>query len=77
MRANIRVFDHPYFAVTNEKGEFEIKDAPAGKYRLVIWQDKGWVVTENGKLGKFGIPIEIAADKTTDLGAFKFTPAKD
>src|SRR5262249_22225240 len=32
-------FKHPYYAVTNEKGEFTIKDAPAGKCRLQIWQE--------------------------------------
>jgi hypothetical protein len=78
MNAWVRVFDHPYFAVTNDKGEFVIKDAPAGKYRLVVWHEGvGWVVNENGKSGKLGIPIEIMADKTTDLGALKLTPAKE
>ncbi len=37
MKASIRVFSHPYFYVTAADGNFEIKDAPAGKYRLVIW----------------------------------------
>ncbi len=78
MNCWVRVFDHPYFAVTNEKGEFVIKDAPAGKFRLVVWQESvGWVVNENGKSGKLGIPIEIQADKTTDLGALKLTPGKE
>ena len=36
MRAWIRVFDHPYYAVTDDNGHFEIKDAPAGEYRLVV-----------------------------------------
>jgi hypothetical protein len=30
MSAKVLVFDHPYYAVTNEKGEYEIKNAPAG-----------------------------------------------
>src|SRR5262249_40231013 len=33
----IRVFDHPYFAVTDENGKFEIKSAPVGRCRLVVW----------------------------------------
>ena len=66
MRANIRVFDHPYFAVTNEKGEFEIKDAPAGMFRLVLLHDSGYVTG-----GKKGIPVEIKAGGTTDLGDVK------
>jgi plastocyanin len=37
MGAWIGVFAHPYFAVTNEKGEFEIKNLPPGEYTLQFW----------------------------------------
>lgn len=61
MKGYIRVFKHPYFAVTDAKGNFEIKDAPAGTWNLVVWQeDKGWV---NG--GKDGQPITIKKGETT------------
>jgi hypothetical protein len=73
MNARIRVFAHPYFAVTNEKGEFEIKDAPAGKFRIVVWNNI-WVVSEKGKSGKVGIPLEIKPDAVTDLGDIKTKP---
>ena len=66
MRANVRVFDHPYFAVTNGKGEFEIKDAPAGKLRLAVWHDEGWVVGD-----RKGIPVEIKDGAVTDVGELK------
>ena len=42
MKAYVRVFDHPYFAVTDKDGNFEIKNAPAGEWRLKIWHDTGW-----------------------------------
>jgi len=44
--------------VTNEKGEFEIKNAPSGvKCQLVVWHEEPkWV---NG--GPMGQPIEIKA----------------
>lgn len=29
----------PYYAVTNEKGEYEIGDIPPGEYNLVVWHD--------------------------------------
>jgi hypothetical protein len=62
MKGYIGVFDHPYFAVTDENGKFEIPDAPAGKFNLLIWQEKiGW-----GEGGKTGKPIEIK--DATDLG---------
>ena len=30
---------HPYFAVTNEKGEFMLEDVPAGTYKLGYWHE--------------------------------------
>ena len=33
------VLDHPYFAVTDEKGNFEIKNAPSGAQKVVVWQE--------------------------------------
>jgi plastocyanin len=72
MKGWIRVFDHPYFAVTNSDGEFEIKQAPAGKYRLVIWHEgAGW-----GPGGKEGQEVEIKAKGTTDLGKVAVKPAE-
>jgi hypothetical protein len=77
MKASIRVFSHPYYFVTQENGEFEFKDAPAGKYRLVIYHpDMGHVVGDKTR-DKFGIQIEIKpgpSDKPTDLGTFKVIP---
>lgn len=32
-------FDHPYFAVTDAKGKFEISDVPPGKYKLAAWHE--------------------------------------
>ena len=33
------IFAHPYAAVTNEKGEFSIKDIPAGSYEVKAWHE--------------------------------------
>jgi hypothetical protein len=72
MGAAVWVFDHPYYAVTDEDGKFRIKDAPAGNWRIVVWQEsKGWV---NGS--SKGQPITIKDGATTDL-EFKLTPSKD
>jgi hypothetical protein len=63
MKGWVRVFDHPYFAVTDADGKFEIKNAPAGKYNIVMWQGSvGWV---NG--GKTGKAIEIPAGKAVEV----------
>jgi hypothetical protein len=73
MRSWVRVFNHPYHAITNAQGEFEIKDAPAGNYRLVIWHpEAGWV-----QGGKTGLPIAIKANATTTLDPIKLKPLED
>jgi len=32
-------FDHPYFAITDREGKFEIDDVPAGEYTIVAWHE--------------------------------------
>ena len=71
MKAYIRVFDHPYYAVTDKDGNFEIKDAPAGKFKIWYWSDSGW---KDGAKGADGFPIEIKAG-TNDLGNVDWKPA--
>jgi hypothetical protein len=75
MAGYVGVFNHPYFTVTNDKGEFEIKNAPVGKYRMAIWVPTAWVVMEKGNFGKEGIPITIKP--VTNLGKIEFTPPKE
>lgn len=45
MKAYVWAFDHPFAALTNEKGEYEIKGIPTGvKLRVVAWHEgAGWV----------------------------------
>ncbi len=63
MNAYVGIFSHPYYAVTDADGKFEIKNAPAGKYNIVMWQEgKGWA---NG--GKTGKEIEIPAGGTVEV----------
>ncbi len=43
MRGYIFIFDHPYAAVTDEKGAFVINDIPPGEYLLKVWHEGlGW-----------------------------------
>lgn len=66
MGGYIRVFDHPYFAITDDNGNFSLSLAPAGEYRIKIWHPSvGW---RTGPPGKKGEPIQIKADSITDLG---------
>jgi hypothetical protein len=43
MRGYIHVFDHPFFAVTDERGSFSIANLPAGLYTLKAWHEKAGV----------------------------------
>lgn len=40
MTAWIGVFDHPFFAVTDEAGQFNIERVPAGSYTLRAWHER-------------------------------------
>ncbi|MBI4489929.1 MAG: hypothetical protein HY694_12650 [Deltaproteobacteria bacterium] len=40
MTAYIVVTSSPYFAITNERGEFVIEGVPAGTYEMEIWHEK-------------------------------------
>jgi hypothetical protein len=71
MKAYVRVFNHPYYAVTDAAGKFEIKDAPAGEWRLRAWHDTGW---RGGAAGKAGEKITVKGGSTTDLGKLEMKP---
>ena len=60
MSGYVRVFDHPYYATTDADGNFEIKNAPAGKYRMVVWHEK--VGFLGGKDGRFGQQIVVGQE---------------
>ena len=40
MEAHLWVMDHPFYAVTNAEGEFEISDLPPGDYEISAWHEK-------------------------------------
>ena len=40
MKGYIAVFKHPFFAVTDKTGHFDIKDLPPGNYTITAWQEK-------------------------------------
>jgi hypothetical protein len=39
MSAWVAVFDHPFYAVTDAKGRFTIRDLPAGEHTLEMWHE--------------------------------------
>lgn len=57
------VLDHPYYAVTDAQGHFEIKNVPAGPHKLVVWQEAATFVTSpQGE--EISVPANSAAEKT-------------
>jgi hypothetical protein len=40
MAAYVGVLDHPFYAISDDKGNFEIKNLPAGTYELEAWHEK-------------------------------------
>jgi len=61
MKAYWLILDNPYFAITNDKGEFEIKLAPAGTQKIVVWQEAVQFVTPAS-----GLDVNIAKDGVTE-----------
>jgi len=47
MRAWVSVFDHPYFAVSDQSGKFVIKNVPPGKYTVEADHRKLGVQTQD------------------------------
>jgi hypothetical protein len=51
MRGYIAVFKHPYFAVSDKNGSFDLKDLPPGTYTITAWQEKLGMKTQKITVG--------------------------
>ncbi len=73
MKAYWMVTDSPYFAVTDAKGNFEIKNVPAGTQKVVVWQESvtsgGFVTPASGE----GVNVKPNESTTFDV---KIDPGK-
>ena len=47
MEAFVVVLQNPYFTLTDEEGNYEIKDVPQGRYKLKTWHDQLRSTTKN------------------------------
>lgn len=63
MNAEAFIVDHPYYAVTDESGKFEITDVPPGEYELVAWHE-GW------KLLRQENAVDVLTEKTVQRPIF-------
>jgi hypothetical protein len=62
MSGIVRIFDHPYYALTDDDGNFTIPNAPVGAYRVVVWHEKTGFL--GGPPGRFGTPVNIVGPVT-------------
>lgn len=63
MRAWVVVADHPFYALTNDAGEFELPRVPPGKYTLQIWQESLGITSRDVSVGADGgrVTVELRA----------------
>ncbi|MFP6583375.1 MAG: carboxypeptidase regulatory-like domain-containing protein [Candidatus Hydrogenedentota bacterium] len=61
------VMDHPFFAVTDEEGHFQIDGLPAGTYTVKTWHEK---------LGELSHEINVAADPVSGVAFTYKRPVK-
>lgn len=61
----IAVFPHPFFAVTDKTGAYEIKGLPPGKYTVEAWHEKFGTTTQT---------IEVDPSKAPAALDFTFEP---
>lgn len=67
----LRIYDHPYFAVTDDDGNFSFKDAPVGNFRLKVWHGSGgWY---KGAAGRLGDPLAVNAG-ANNLADIPYSP---
>jgi plastocyanin len=59
MKGYIAILKHPFFAVTDKSGSFELKGLPPGTYTISVWQEKLGVQTQK---------VTVTAGKEETLG---------
>ena len=52
MNAYVGVLDHPYFAVTDKSGAFELPNLPPGTYTIEAWHEKLGAMTQSVTVGQ-------------------------
>ena len=60
MRAYHLVVDHPYAAVTDNKGRFQIRGLPVGRHSFRVWHERSGDLDRN-------LEVEVKADEETQI----------
>ncbi|WP_197999318.1 hypothetical protein [Gimesia chilikensis] len=72
-KAYVLIQDHPYFAITDETGAFEIKNIPVGKWKFQFWHEEGGYIVHEGKPRRGGKTMQIKPGNN-DLGVIEVPP---
>jgi len=74
MKAWLIITDHPYVAITDADGNFELRNVPAGEWKFRVWHERpGFLegITQDGTAAPVmkGIwTLNISGSETLDLG---------
>lgn len=72
MTGCVMLADHPYYAVTDPNGKFELTDVPPGTYKIKMWHE-GFKITgtemEKGKVKKYYFEDPYEVVKTVSIPA--------
>lgn len=74
MKAYWFVLNNPYFAVTDAQGNYEIKNAPAGEQKVVVWAEclgPGLLTPSSGEAVTIKAGGDTAKDFTIDAAKVK------
>tara|TARA_R110002167_G_scaffold6628_2_gene31042 strand:+ start:1072 stop:1932 length:861 start_codon:yes stop_codon:yes gene_type:complete len=66
--------NHPYFATSDERGRFKIKNLPVGEWEFQLWQEKAGYLAARPEWKRGRIKMKIAPGEN-DLGVIKVSPA--
>ena len=58
MNGEMMVAQHPYYAVTDEDGNFELSQVPPGNYEIVAWHE-GWRVVGESALYDIATQVRV------------------
>jgi hypothetical protein len=59
MRADLFVCEHPYYVVTNARGEFSFDGVPPGRYELVAWH-RNWATVRQERDPDSGLVARLS-----------------
>ncbi len=58
MNAEMLVVQHPYYAITDDKGEYHLTGVPPGDYELEVWHE-GWKIAREEPVIDVAAQVEV------------------